>query len=206
MGRMLKYKRMQSVATIAEDDGGHNKERKREASEWVVNINAILKSGVVYYSGKKWTVYRVPTNLLKIQKKAFLPKIISIGPFHYKDPRLRVMDEHKERYLFRLLGGKLSKSLSKELQGEAAAVVASSSSCSAENNNGGGAKAKVTLEALETAMRDIEIKTRETYSEVVTMSREKFVEMMVLDGCFIIELLRLFHKSRTVISNSPDLF
>uniref|UniRef100_A0A7N1A006 Uncharacterized protein n=1 Tax=Kalanchoe fedtschenkoi TaxID=63787 RepID=A0A7N1A006_KALFE len=35
----------------------------------------------------------------------------------------------------------------------------------------------------------------ETYSEVITLSSEKFVEMMVLDGCFVVELLRHFHKS-----------
>ncbi|KAL9670697.1 hypothetical protein QQ045_008255 [Rhodiola kirilowii] len=118
MGRNSKYKRIQSVATIIAEDCNEGGDGV-VVSEWVVNINSILKKGVVYDSGKKWTVYRVPTNILKIHRKAFLPKIISIGPFHYRDPRLRVMDEHKERYLFRLLGGKLSKSLTKEYQEEA---------------------------------------------------------------------------------------
>ncbi|CAM8985299.1 unnamed protein product [Rhodiola kirilowii] len=195
MGRNSKYKRIQSVATIIAEDC--NEGGDGEVSEWVVNINSILKKGVVYDSGKKWTVYRVPTNILKIHRKAFLPKIISIGPFHYRDPRLRVMDEHKERYLFRLLGGKLSKSLTKEYQeeavpgnGEEIIEELAKKDIAAE-----GARKKITLEDLESAMKTLMQKTRETYSEVLTMSNEKFVEMMVLDGCFVVELLRLYHKS-----------
>uniref|UniRef100_A0A7N0RCB3 Uncharacterized protein n=1 Tax=Kalanchoe fedtschenkoi TaxID=63787 RepID=A0A7N0RCB3_KALFE len=190
MGRVSKYKRLQSVvATTAATDAaagvgkeGHDGEKP---SDWVVNINLLLQKGLVYDSGKKWTIYRVPTNLLKIHKKAFVPKIISIGPFHYRDPRLKVMDEHKERYLFRLLGGRLSKWTSEKQVSRPPVDGAGS-----ENNPAG-----IKLEDLESAMRGLELKTRETYAEAVTMSSESFVEMMVLDGCFIVELLRLFHKS-----------
>ncbi|CAM8995633.1 unnamed protein product [Rhodiola kirilowii] len=304
-------------------------ERRDKAPEWVVNINAILELEVVYDSSKKWTIYRVPTNLLKIHSNAFVPKIISIGPFHYRDLRLRAMDEHKERYLLRLLGGKLSKSLTKKYQeevvkggeitkelseqdnaavpgnggeiteelaeqdnaavpgnggeiaeelaeqdnaavpgnggeiteelaeqenaavpgnggeiteelaaqdnaavpgngGEIAEELAEQDNAAVPGNGGeiteelaeqenaavpgnggeiteelaaqdnaveGGVKKVTMLEVLEGAMRKLMYKTRETYSEVVTMSNEKFVEMMVLDGCFVVELLRLYHKS-----------
>ncbi|CAM8992421.1 unnamed protein product [Rhodiola kirilowii] len=194
MRRTSKYKRMQSVATIIAED--RHERRDEAAPEWVVNINAILELGVVYNS-KTWTIYRVPTNLLKIHSNAFVPKIISIGPFHYRDPRLRVMDEHKERYLFRLLVGKLSKSLTKDYQEEDLLGREIIEELGEQDNAVEGVK-KVPLEVLEAAMKKLMPKTRETYSEVLTMSNEKFVEMMVLDGCFVVELLRLYHKSLKV--------
>ncbi|KAF8395369.1 hypothetical protein HHK36_019315 [Tetracentron sinense] len=45
-------------------------------------------------------------------------------------------------------------------------------------------------------MKDVEEKARECYSEVITdMSSLDFVEMMLLDGCFIVELLLLCSQS-----------
>ncbi|CAN6586917.1 unnamed protein product [Malus baccata var. baccata] len=40
------------------------------------------------------------------------------------------------------------------------------------------------------AMRNLEERTRSCYSELMLMSSPDFVQMMVLDGCFIIELFR----------------
>ncbi|XP_068309230.1 UPF0481 protein At3g47200-like [Pyrus communis] len=39
-------------------------------------------------------------------------------------------------------------------------------------------------------MKELEERTRNCYSEVISMSSSDFVQMMVLDGCFIIELFR----------------
>lgn len=196
-----KYKRLQSVVAIAAGGDTIGAEGRLDChdadkpADWVIKINSLLHKGVVYDSGKKWTIYRVPTNLLKIHKRAFVPKIISIGPFHYRDPRLKVMDEHKERYLFRLLGGKLSKWTS-EKHGSSE----SDGNCLENGGNDIVGRSRIKLLDLENAMRKLELKARETYAEVVTMSSERFVEMMVLDGCFIVELMRLFHKSLKVTS------
>ncbi|XP_023884806.1 UPF0481 protein At3g47200 [Quercus suber] len=49
---------------------------------------------------------------------------------------------------------------------------------------------------LENAMRELEGKTRECYSEHFEgINSAGFVQMMVLDGCFIVELLRLYGKT-----------
>ncbi|KAE8126136.1 hypothetical protein FH972_020880 [Carpinus fangiana] len=46
---------------------------------------------------------------------------------------------------------------------------------------------------LEKAMQEMEEKTRECYSEDFGgIERDDFVQMMLLDGCFIVELLRLY--------------
>ncbi|GKV50380.1 hypothetical protein SLEP1_g57087 [Rubroshorea leprosula] len=48
-----------------------------------------------------------------------------------------------------------------------------------------------SLERYLTALKDMEEKAREFYSEPLNhIGGEKFVEMMLLDGCFIIELIR----------------
>ncbi|XP_048327135.2 UPF0481 protein At3g47200 [Ziziphus jujuba] len=49
---------------------------------------------------------------------------------------------------------------------------------------------------LERPMHELEGQTRECYSEnFEDMSSNEFIQMMVLDACFIVELLRLYEKS-----------
>ncbi|KAF5179183.1 hypothetical protein FRX31_031229 [Thalictrum thalictroides] len=140
-----------------------------QTPEWVIDINTCLKEGLGYDSGRSWTIYRVPRNLCEVHKSSFIPKIISIGPFHYGDQSLQVMEEHKMRYLLRLLGFALDPLL-QHVQGE------------------------TRLESLARAMAVLEKKTRECYSEPFDIGSDDFVQMMVVDGCFIIELLRFYHK------------
>ncbi|XP_028052726.1 putative UPF0481 protein At3g02645 [Camellia sinensis] len=47
----------------------------------------------------------------------------------------------------------------------------------------------VDLRQLMKAMKGLESEARSCYSEPIPMSRKDFIEMMVLDGCFIVELL-----------------
>ncbi|KAM1289443.1 hypothetical protein ACFX13_017075 [Malus domestica] len=67
---------------------------------------------------------------------------------------------------------------------------------------------KTGLEHFVEAIRDIEQDCRDSYEEQIDMSSDDFVEMLVVDGCFIIELFRkssgevptkeedpVFHKS-----------
>ncbi|KAA8541228.1 hypothetical protein F0562_025165 [Nyssa sinensis] len=49
---------------------------------------------------------------------------------------------------------------------------------------------ELRLNSYVMAMRDLEIKARKCYAETINLSIDDFVEMMILDGCFIIELLR----------------
>ncbi|KAI6682388.1 hypothetical protein NL676_036269 [Syzygium grande] len=49
---------------------------------------------------------------------------------------------------------------------------------------------------LQTAIKKLEGRARRCYSEEFDdVSSEEFVQMMLLDGCFIVELMRLYHKS-----------
>ncbi|CAL0310506.1 unnamed protein product [Lupinus luteus] len=51
-------------------------------------------------------------------------------------------------------------------------------------------RTKTSLEYLLKAMVSLESKARECYSKTITLSTRDFIEMMVLDGCFLIELFR----------------
>ena len=44
-------------------------------------------------------IYSVPKNLRKVNKEAYTPRIVSIGPFHHNKNNLSGMEMHKLRYL-----------------------------------------------------------------------------------------------------------
>ncbi|XP_004305359.1 PREDICTED: UPF0481 protein At3g47200-like [Fragaria vesca subsp. vesca] len=103
-------------------------------------------------------IFRVPQSLLEINGKSYQPHIVSIGPFHHGEPHLRMIEEHKWRYL----GSLLSRTEPKGL----------------------------TLQHYLKSIEPMEARARECYSETIHLSSDEFVEMMVLDGCFLIELFR----------------
>ncbi|KAM4105962.1 hypothetical protein ACJW30_04G027900 [Castanea mollissima] len=48
---------------------------------------------------KQCRIYKVPNPLRKWNEEAYsTPQVVSIGPFHHKNKRLKAMEEHKERY------------------------------------------------------------------------------------------------------------
>ncbi|XP_021859000.1 UPF0481 protein At3g47200-like isoform X3 [Spinacia oleracea] len=51
----------------------------------------------------------------------------------------------------------------------------------------------------------IELEARECYSDDVKLSREEFVYMMLLDGCFIVDLFKELNQKNFVCSNSSLL-
>ena len=50
-------------------------------------------------SSKQCCIYKVPHYLRKKwNEEVFSPQVFSIGLFHYKNERLKAMEEHKERH------------------------------------------------------------------------------------------------------------
>ncbi|KAL3744260.1 hypothetical protein ACJRO7_013507 [Eucalyptus globulus] len=113
--------------------------------------------------GEQWTIFRVPEHIREVDKKAYNPRVVSIGPFHQSRPELRAMEARKLRMYERLM---------KQIGDEGRDV------------------------GLETAIKQLEGRARRSYSEEFDhISSEEFTQMMVLDGCFIVELMRLYHES-----------
>ena len=79
--------------------GANQKQSQEQPSVWVIDMHNDIKKGLVCDSGTWWTIYRVPKNMRGIHRNAFVPKSISIGPFHYRDPGLRIMEQHKMRLI-----------------------------------------------------------------------------------------------------------
>ncbi|XVE79917.1 hypothetical protein DITRI_Ditri14bG0095600 [Diplodiscus trichospermus] len=115
-------------------------------------------------------IFRVPQSLVEINGKSYQPRIVSIGPYHRGEAQLKMIEEHKWRYLGSLLDRVQSKGLG--------------------------------LEDLLKAIHPLEMKARDCYSETIHLDTNEFIEMMVLDGCFIIELFR--KVGRLVKSQSDD--
>lgn len=144
-------------------------DRERLAStEQKISENPKLLSKA---AGKKsCCIFRVPQSLVEANGKAYLPRIVSIGPYHRGQPRLNMIEEHKWRYLASLL----SRTTQTQCLG---------------------------LESLFKAIAPLESEARECYSETIHLDSHDFIEMMVLDGCFIVEL---FRKVAKLVPFEPD--
>ncbi|KAK6927507.1 Protein of unknown function DUF247, plant [Dillenia turbinata] len=103
-------------------------------------------------------IHRVPYKLRRTNEEAYVPRIVSIGPFHHGKQNLQTMEAHKLRYLEKFL--KL-------------------------------VEAKVSLEDCIRAIKSRIERIRDSYAESIDMSNENFVQMILVDSAFIIELFLL---------------
>ena len=103
-------------------------------------------------------ICKVDEKFVRENKKAYHPEVISIGPFHHGRPELQKMEVHKWRYLHALLNRKPDM--------------------------------EATLAKCVTEIRGCELKARNCYleRETIKLNSDEFVTMMLVDGCFIIEL------------------
>ncbi|XP_061993934.1 UPF0481 protein At3g47200-like [Rosa rugosa] len=128
-------------------------------------------------------IFRVPNVLWRQNPKAYTPDVVSIGPFHhYVEKRwkkegqggkkgngekyFQLMERVKTRYLNEILAGTKIKNL-EELTAEVIKL-------SDQKNEG-----------------EFEQRARDFYAEPLDhISSEEFIKMMIVDGCFLIQLFR----------------
>ncbi|KAJ6740368.1 PROTEIN putative (DUF247)-RELATED [Salix purpurea] len=149
-----------SLQIVIEGDGeNHEDEETRTPdSDWLISIKKqIVQAGQEDEAGSwsKLSIYRVPHYLRELDDKAYVPQIISLGPYHHGKKRLRQMNKHKWRCLHHIM-----KRTNQDI--------------------------KLYLDTV----REIEEKARSCYEGPINLSSNEFVEMMVLDGCFVLELFR----------------
>ncbi|KAI8012887.1 UPF0481 protein [Camellia lanceoleosa] len=132
------------------------------------------------------SIYRVPAELRKLKESAYTPRFVSIGPFHSKDQHIlnSSMQDVKKSYANSLFDRiSLSKGGLEE-----------------EKLN----TSKVLVECVG-KMRESLDKAKKCYAEEVEDVLD--VEMLVIDGCFILELLyrsyRFFHMHIDEPSSDP---
>ncbi|KAB1214770.1 hypothetical protein CJ030_MR5G017513 [Morella rubra] len=127
-------------------------------SEWMISIKKKLEQArqdEVDCSRGAVCIYRVPHYLREGDETAYLPQVVSLGPFHHGNERVRQMDRHKWRALHRVLE-----------------------------------RTKHDIKLYLDAVKELEDRARNCYEGSITLSSNEFVEMMVLDGCFVTELLQ----------------
>ncbi|KAG6683958.1 hypothetical protein I3842_12G039400 [Carya illinoinensis] len=101
------------------------------------------------------SIFRIPDVLRRHNENAFMPKVVSIGPFHHENMQLREMEKTKLLYLNCFI----SRTGTEELQ------------------------------CLLKAVGSIKEVRLELYEGLGVISKQVFFEMMVIDGCFILEFL-----------------
>ncbi|KAK3120360.1 hypothetical protein QOZ80_9AG0686320 [Eleusine coracana subsp. coracana] len=130
---------------------------------WVVDVEKTLSQADAAVEISRWErhcIYRVPACIKDLNSKAYKPQVVSLGPFHHDDAALQPMEEHKRRAL-----GHLLRRAKKPLEEFAAAV-------------------EEVAEQLESAYLDLDDRWRGAEG------RERFLEMMIVDGCFVLEVIR----------------
>ncbi|EYU23678.1 hypothetical protein MIMGU_mgv1a006652mg [Erythranthe guttata] len=135
-----------------------------EEKQWVVKINNELNSlANTSEESAHWSkrfIYKIPACVTELNKRAYKPQIVSIGPYHHGMGDLRAMEEHKHRALLHFL-----KRSNKPLN--------------------------TFVEALAPVLQDL----KDAYDQLdpkwhLKENDDEFLEMMILDGCFILEILR----------------
>ncbi|KAF4385768.1 hypothetical protein F8388_010324 [Cannabis sativa] len=155
-----------------------------------INVDAVVTKLASMISkddlcrSSKCCIFKVPRILLRHNPKAYTPIAFSIGPFHYGEEHLRDTQNIKLKYLYDLVSRFVDQGTSTEK--------------------------KLILMDLTEAMSEIWEEARECYAGPINMSKDEFVQMLVLDGCFLIELFyrykELFFRSEeaNLTSNKDD--
>ncbi|PSR86627.1 UPF0481 protein [Actinidia chinensis var. chinensis] len=132
--------------------------------EWVIELNKKLKrledetSTRVERQWKiKRSIYKVPPHMTDLNKEAYLPQVVSFGPYHHGEEHLMPMEEHKHRALVNFL-----KRTNMPLQ--------------------------IIVDNLTKVVQDLK-DSYDLLGDVWQSDTERFLRLMVLDGCFMLEVL-----------------
>lgn len=106
------------------------------------------------------SIFRVPYNIRNVKNEAYTPSIVSIGPFHKKNETVAAMEKQKWHYMHYFF-----QRVEDDQQ---------SLRC---------------LEECTNAIHDLDASIRRMYAEKISCEAHALVQMMLLDGCFTLELL-----------------
>ncbi|KAB1225074.1 hypothetical protein CJ030_MR1G005390 [Morella rubra] len=133
--------------------------------DWIIDVSQVREPA----QWPECCIYRVPKKLRNVNKDAYTPKLISIGPLHHGSEELKDMEKLKVRY-FKLYCDRVLK-----------------------GDEGGASTAdhekEVQLQKrLASVVAENSEKIRHCYAECPPLGDEEFVRMILVDATFIIEL------------------
>ena len=79
------------------NEGQNTQRNKKKNDELVIEIKEIVKRPQIQRS-TRCRIHKVPRHIRKWKEEAYTPQVVSIGPFHHKNKKLKSMEEYKERY------------------------------------------------------------------------------------------------------------
>uniref|UniRef100_A0A2N9HR53 Uncharacterized protein n=1 Tax=Fagus sylvatica TaxID=28930 RepID=A0A2N9HR53_FAGSY len=111
-------------------------------------------------------INRVPYHLRNQNNEAYTPHVISIGPIHHDKKKFQTTEKYKARYF---------RSFMQQ-------VIKHENEIKLEN-------LESTIKKMEDRIRQMEDRIWRCYVETVTLEGDDFVNMIMLDACFILKLI-----------------
>ncbi|XP_052170357.1 UPF0481 protein At3g47200-like [Diospyros lotus] len=149
--------------------------------DWVLDFEAELNNlrnaqSQEEQRRKKRSIHRLPPLIISdLDKKVYEPEMVSFGPYHYGEPRLKPMEDHKHRALLYFLD-----------------------------------RTRVSLDTIFNSMVGVEQDLKDSYDSLQPEwqnDTKKFVKLMIVDGCFTLEILRAkTQKPRRDYSDDNPIF
>ncbi|XP_039158828.1 UPF0481 protein At3g47200-like [Eucalyptus grandis] len=131
-------------------------------TNWIVHVNENLNCmrKDEQQCWKSLSIYKVPPSITRLNWEAYQPQVVSFGPYHYHEVHLHPMKEHKHRALLHFL-----------------------------NRSG------KSLERFFESLREVVQKLEDSYDKLDEKKWKKgtggkFLELMITDGCFMLEIMR----------------
>ncbi|KAI3880913.1 hypothetical protein MKX03_022444 [Papaver bracteatum] len=169
--------------------------------------NSIKKKLEICAPSGGCSIHRVPERFHKMREpSAYKPEAVSIGPYHRANQSLKATEDLKLLYAHKLLtiaGREISELYPRNLLTIRAGreiselyprTVEEEESRTIELDSWGtpvtGQAWFAIVEECVSSIIEMETKIRECYSEPVDLISEEFVEMMIIDGLFIVMMLR----------------
>ncbi|KAJ0035996.1 hypothetical protein Pint_25317 [Pistacia integerrima] len=120
------------------------------------------------------SIFKVPDHLRSVNPIAYDPFIIAIGPYHRKNKGFSMMEDHKMRFMKHFLKRR--------------------------------SKREEDVKKYVEALRALEKEARDHYADGDDegITSDEFLTMMLLDGCFILELLHRFMEKLRPRTDSND--
>ncbi|KAK9141656.1 hypothetical protein Syun_011056 [Stephania yunnanensis] len=171
-------KKFETRLTIKDDDDDEEEAAAAAADKLASSLMKKLRVGYRLPPPER-SIFEVPHRLRVVNEDSFIPQTVSIGPIHHKkSERYEAMQNHKFHYLQQFLNRRRPFTTLEDC-----------------------AKDCVIM------LKGYEEKARKRYADDIKLKSDEFVEMMMLDGCFIVELfLNRWKLSELADSQYDHLF
>ncbi|XP_035541987.1 UPF0481 protein At3g47200-like [Juglans regia] len=124
--------------------------------------------------GSTSCIYRVLPRLKEINGNSYEPNVVSIGPYYYnlRDEKFKMAEDYKRKCFGSMLVRAEQQVIQFQIYEECLRIIS-----------------------------NLEVRIRKCYSEEFEVAGIEFLEMMIVDACFIIEIIDMFGPNKEVDSS-----